>query len=210
MLHIVATVFGLIGLSKRGTGPPVLFASGLCNTMPSAGYSQFINHLETVFTVYRYDRWSPLTERSIERVVEEIDAPFDYIGHSSLLPSLFHIGAIRKFVLLDPAALPCAFDRNACRFVSQNVVANKPILVICAEYTSTGLLPFIPDGFDLKVEGGLYITSHTMGHADILNDPYASACHALGIRGHVSRNTLAERSEYRFKTARHIIDFISA
>ena len=43
------------GLTVGGSGPSVLFATGLYNTMPSNAYSKILNKIRENMTVWCYD-----------------------------------------------------------------------------------------------------------------------------------------------------------
>lgn len=201
-------IFGLFGLSYDGLGPPLLFATGLCNCMPSQGYSKFLKILQRDFTVFRYDTARPLIRRDVEMICSEINHPFVYVGHSSLAPSLLRHNSISAIVLLDPASFPKCFDHRARRFISRSIEVEKPVLVINAEYTTSGEFPFIPAGFELNIVDSESQSLIDVGHADILDDQYASACHLIGIRGHSPlKDAHAKRHAYRLEVAENIRRF---
>lgn len=201
----------LFGLSHKGLGPPLFFATGLNNCMPSHGYSQFLSILQRDFTVFCCDTASPLRTRDIDRISSAIDRPFLYVGHSSLVPSILSHESVCDAVLLDPASLPTHFDPSTRRFVPRAIDVEKPVMVINAEYTTNGAFPFIPVGFELKIPRGAAQTIVNVGHADILDDQYASACHLMGIRGHSPlKNARAKRNEYRLDVADRIRRFRAA
>ena len=176
----------MLPLSVSGNGPVVIFSTGLCNLMPSLGYSNFLGLLQQDLQVVCYDAPVALDRRNLERIAKEISPhrPIGYVGHSSLLPSLFETDVIGSRVLLDPAALPQKYDINKRSFVPQKTFSSCPTLIINAEYTSTAPVPFIPPEFSLVVHGDTVSKKEIqVGHADILDDWYASACHRIGIRG---------------------------
>ena len=84
MLRRVATLI-LIGaasslktpigtVSSRGTGPPVLFTSGLYNVMPSWAYSSLLKQLERNMTLFRYDSGRVLGAEDVEVISDAIGA----------------------------------------------------------------------------------------------------------------------------------------
>ncbi len=200
------------GITIRGSGPTVFFATGLNNCMPSAGYSKLIGLLSHNLTVVTWDGQLFLDRTSLERLIRTVspDRRVSYIGHSSLLPSLLNAEGIDKFVLLDPAAIPREFDRSARRFLPRTVsVAPREAFVLKAEYTSRTARPFIPAGFELDVKKGTTLEIPDVGHADILDDVYASACHRIGIRGSAPlRRAIKVRARYRDNLADKITSFV--
>ena len=179
--------------------------------MPSSGYSQFLQYLEDDFTVFRYDAFAILDNRTLRHLSDAVfnGEPFGYIGHSSLLPSLITTDAINGAVLLDPSAFPRSFDAESRKWQSQTVTPSCPVLVCDAEYTRCSDMPFVPSGFNLVVKGAEIHRFSGVGHADILNDNYADACSRLGIRGCkpscIARET---RQRYRQQVARRVIQFL--
>lgn len=196
-----------IKVTSQGCGPPVLFATGLRNLMPSTGYSQFLNILAQDMKVIHY-RQGPLDENIMEYISNYYVGgdKVSYIGHSSLSPSIMQSNLIDRAVLLDPSATPSGFDINLQRWTAQRIRPSCDVLVIDAEYT---LQTFVPDGFNLIVSGASRQTSFGVGHADILDDFYAETCHQLGIRGCSFRsNARTIRSRYRKDVADQAIRFL--
>lgn len=198
----------LRGLSRRGAGPAVFFATGLSNTMPAGGYSQFLSLLAKNFTVYTYDAPRALDAPTFRRVAREA-GPLAYVGHSSLQIGLLHVADVRRFVLLDPSAFPIAFDARAREFVTRTCTCAAPVLTLHAEYARRGRAPFIPRGFGLDVDGCHEREFAAVGHADILDDAAAATCNRLGIRGcRPASEAAAVRNTYRRAVAEHVAAFL--
>ena len=172
------------GLSVAGRGVDVLFASGLCNTMPSTAYSRFLSNMQRHMRVWCYDAGRPLDADTLSDIADAIGAEsIGYVGHSSLVPSILQSPRLSRIVLLDPAALPCGVDVPSRRLVSRRLRVDKPVCVLNAEYTSGGGDRFVPDGFDLQIDEVAPTIHKGVGHADVLDDFAADSCRRLGIRG---------------------------
>ena len=208
----MSLVVGLFanGISLRGSGAPIIFATGLCNVMPSGGYSSLLNLLEKNFSVLTCDSWSALGPKRLREISDTYFAgeKFGYIGHSSLVPSLLSFELIDRVILLDPAWFPMGFDLQKMRFVSRSIHLSKPILVIKAGYSSKAQVPFIPKGFDLKVVNADTVVFDEVGHADLLDDAFASICHWMGIQGTAPLWTArVTRRQYRKDVVNQAIHF---
>ena len=200
-------------IAVRGSGPPVFFATGLNNCMPSTGYSQIISLLSRHLTVITMDGQLFLDEPQLKHALLSTLSPgarASYVGHSSLLPSLLQCELVDKFVFLDPATVPQAYDFSNRRFIPRKLsVSPRKALTLNAEYTSRSARPFIPPGFRPGVNGSEIAELSRVGHADLLDDMYASACHRMGIRGNAPLRRAREvRAAYREELANMITSFV--
>lgn len=198
-------------ISITGSGPPVLFATGLCNTMPSLGYSSFIKLLEQKLTIVTCDTGTILTPRKVRQISNDYfeDNPLGYIGHSSLLPSLLNTKDINRVVLLDPSCFPIAFNNKKKQFISKSIKLKTPVLIIDAEYASKSDFPFIPKGFQLEIDNAFKHEYTGVGHADILDDFYATTCNYIGIKGTPIKTSQLVRNKYRVHVAKQAQDFFN-
>jgi hypothetical protein len=196
-LFLSSVVLRMAALSRYSSGPRLFLATGLSNTMPSAGYSQFISLLARNLIVYRYDS-PPAPMRCIAQVTQTTA----YVGHSSIDLAILSLGIIRSFVLLDPASFPSAFDFWRREFVPQSTRADRPLY---AEYAHRSRRPFIPRSFGPDMGQGHSDEFAGVGHVDILNETSATACHLLGIRGlQPSSSASTIRRAYRASVSRRI------
>lgn len=208
MLIVVSYCMSMIGISSRGSGPSVFFASGLCNVMPSSGYSDFLKRLEGSLTIIRDDSARPLSSERLTAIAQKVNvSSFGYVGHSSLAPSLFDCNVISRYVLLDPASFPIGFDLSERVFVSRSVSPFRPVRIMNAALTREGTRPFVPKGFDLRVEDVVPTRFEHTGHADVLDDVIANFCHLGGMEGDQSATN---RASYREQLARMTIEFMLA
>ena len=197
-----------IQVTWQGCGPPVVFATGLRNLMPSAGYTQLLTILGHDMKIIHYEQG--LLDDTILQYISNTHANGDqigYIGHSSLSPSILKSKLINRAVLLDPSAIPSGYDIRRQKWTAQQIRPSCDVLVIEAEYTKR---TFIPDGFNLNISGASRHMSFGVGHADILDDFYANMCHMVGIRGCSFRsNARITRALYRRDVADRAIRFIT-
>lgn len=197
------------GLIARGSGPVVLLATGLCNTMPSAGYTQLIAALAPHVTVVTDDGSFALRPRRVREVARALGvASLGYIGHSSFVPSLLECDAISAFVLLDPAVIPtCSVARR--NLSRRTLRAPAPTRIWRAEYTRAAARPFVPAPFVPHIRGARVRECAGVGHADLLDDAAADACRLLGIAG-VDDDRRTVRRAYRHALARDASQFLVA
>jgi hypothetical protein len=209
ILFMSSVALRMAALSRYGSGPRLFLATGLSNTMPSAGYSQFISLLAQNFTVYCYDSPQALDAHTMRRIAQ-LTQTTAYVGHSSLDPAILSLNILRSFVLLDPAAFPSGFDLKRREFVPQSAHVNRPVLTLDAEYAHRSRRPFIPRGFGLNVGQSHSEEFAGVGHADILDDTSATACHLIGIRGCQPLSTASiTRRAYRASVSRRISRFLN-
>lgn len=194
------------GLKSVGSGPSVLFATGLFNTMPSSSYSCLIEALRGDLTVWSYDAAGPLNARALARIADVAgEDAMGYAGHSSFVPGLLGCDRISRAALLDPATLPGAFDPDASRLIPRRLHVSKPVIVLDAAYTRNARVPFVPPSFVPRIAGADRRRFARVGHADALDDAAAEACRRLlGIRGARDART---RAAYRSALARELIRF---
>jgi len=198
------------GLTVAGSGPSVLFATGLYNTMPSTAYSDILRILRRNLTVWCYDTQRPLDAISLKRISKYTGIEnFGYIGHSSFSSTLFDSNEINQFVLLDPAIFPSGFNPTTKKMIKNDYVITKPMILLHAEYTYASPIPFIPQAFRPSIKNVDAQYFDKVGHADILDDPFADICHSIGIRGHTPQHSSKiTRALYREKLSQKITDFL--
>ena len=173
-------------LTVRGSGPPVLFTSGLYNIMPRWAYSSFLRQLESEdLTVVRLERSGVVEAVDVANVADALGvSELGLITHSSLSPSLLESDRIRRFALLDPVSLPDGVDLATQRLRSTIKSVQRPALVLRAEYAFSSQVPFIPPGFELGILDAETHVFDGMGHSDVLDDMWADLADRMGIRGH--------------------------
>ena len=176
--------------------------------MPSTGYTQLLTILAQDMKIIHYKQG--LIDTAVLQYISNTYANGDqigYIGHSSLSPSIVESKLINRAVLLDPSAIPSGYDIGRQKWTAQQIRPSCDVLVINAEYTEGS---FIPDGFNLNISGAARHMSFGVGHADILDDFYASMCHLVGIRGCSFRsNARSVRALYRRDVADRAIRFFT-
>jgi hypothetical protein len=90
-----------------GTGPPLLFSSGLFGTMPKFLYNSFLNNLAKNNTIFYLDDYDPIKVKDINEVITVIGSnEINYLGHSSFNKNILEIDKLRRIILLDPIIVP--------------------------------------------------------------------------------------------------------
>lgn len=159
-------------ISISGNGPPVLFSSGLFDTMPNFLYSNFLNNLKKNFTIISINNNFPIYKSSqIEDITDTLGVDkISYISHSSFFPNILDTERINKGIFLDPIIIPGIGNRN----IGNCIIDNKfPVLVIKAEKLYKGNVR-LPDIQSPIFEGELNEEFYeSVGHPDILDDIWA-------------------------------------
>jgi len=76
-------------VSLVGSGPPVVFSSGLFNTMPRQLYNNFIDKLKNNVTIVSINDFTPLTKNDIYDIANSLNVDsVSYISHSSFNPEV--------------------------------------------------------------------------------------------------------------------------
>ena len=162
--------------SFQGNGPPLVFSTGLFNTMPSFLYQSLFRELSQNFTIVT-------TRETIgKNTIEEIAARLsvDKVGlfiHSSFDPDVLNSPFLKKAVLCDPITIP-KFDFEY-GFKSADINATCDVLVVRAmkAYEPAGNANTIPDlNTPILTSDNSSIVLESIdgvGHPDILDDFWA-------------------------------------
>lgn len=213
-------------VSLVGTGPPVIFSSGLFSTMPRALYNDFIGNLKKNVTIVSVDNFSPLSKRDIDDIVDGLNVnSISYISHSSFQADILESDKINKAVLIDPICLP-KVDIGALNSVDINPVnidVKFPVMIFKAEKLYEGDKT-LPEWQDPQING-IVCTEvvDNVGHPDLLDDTWADIAKSLGFWGtaegekvdfkdwkFIKNNNLKEiRKNYRDYVADQALDFIN-
>lgn len=213
-------------LSLVGTGPPVIFSSGLFNTMPRFLYNDLVNKLKHNVTVVTITDFSPLTKSDVNDIANSLNVnQVSYISHSSFNPEVLESDKINKAILVDPICLP---QVNVGTF-SQidvdrvNIDVKFPVMIFKAEKLYEGVKT-LPEWQDPEINGIVYSeTVENVGHPDLLDDAWAEVAKTLGFwdTAHgdkmdfkdwkfIKNNNVKEiRKNYRDYVAEKTLDFIN-
>lgn len=158
----------------RGTGPPVLFSSGLYGTMPHWAYSSFLNKVRKRLSIVHVDGVVGAAE--LEDLADALGVrTMGAIVHSAVRRDLIASPRLCRAVLLDPVAVPWPFASNQ---------SATPALVVRAERSYNARVPFVPPPLALEPpEGAVTVFQPGVGHSDILDDMWADLADRIGIRG---------------------------
>ena len=173
-------------LSLVGTGPPVIFSSGLFNTMPRFLYNDLVNKLKQNVTVVTITDFSPLTKRDINDIANTLNVnQVSYISHSSFNPEILESDKINKAILVDPICLP---QVNVGTF-SQidvdrvNIDVKFPVMIFKAEKLYEG--DIVECSWKKNTNVFIYKNCYFMYKSLYNNNPVAR-------RGHIIRKNMYE------------------
>lgn len=192
-------------VSLFGTGPPVVFSSGLFGMMPRRIYTRLFDAMVKNVTLVVLNDASPVTADTVEDVADALRVDqVGFFSHSSIDLSILESERVRCAVLCDPVAVPrveLGGLAPAFAFKAPRVQQPVPVLVIRAAkaYDEADvpipdyLAPEFPDGASVQT------TYPDVGHADLLDDPWADiGARALPwMRGVVAAPTTFDRWTYR-------------
>lgn len=212
-------------VSLVGTGPPVIFSSGLFNTMPRQLYNEFINNLKEKVTIVSINDFTPLTKNDIFDIADGLNVnTVSYISHSSFNPEVLESNRINKAMLIDPICLPKVnLDSFTQVDVDRVTIEPKfPVKIFKAEklYDS---LKSLPSWQDPNITGTVSISIiPNVGHPDLLDDVWAEIAKKIGFwdtaQGnimefkewkYIKNNNIKDiRKQYRDLVSKECIDFI--
>ena len=209
-------------VSLHGSGPPVLFSSGLFGLMPRRLYTKLFREMRNDLTLVVLDDARPVTEDVLAAVTQALAVDrVGFFSHSSIDTAILDSPLVERAVLCDPVVLPTVSMEG----LSAPVVSGAPSLVLRAgtayDASRTQIPEFITPQF---VNGAEVKTYENVGHADVLDDTWAD----LGPRvlpwmagasaervpfaewtGSTRKGDLAStRAEYRAWIARHVASFL--
>lgn len=187
-------------ISLVGTGPPVVFSSGLFNTMPRQLYNNLIDQLKDNVTIVSINDFTPLSKNDINDIVTALNVDsVSYISHSSFNPDVLESNKINKAVLIDPICIPKVNlgGFNQLDVNKVNISPNFPVMVIKAEklYDSVKSLP---EWQDPHINGIVYSEIvPNVGHPDILDDIWADVAKQIGLWD-TAQGTVVDFKEWKF------------
>tara|TARA_R110002012_G_scaffold140905_1_gene298613 strand:+ start:4 stop:843 length:840 start_codon:yes stop_codon:yes gene_type:complete len=171
-------------LSLVGSGPPVVFSSGLFGTMPRELYGEFISNLKKNVTILSINNVEPISKKDITDIADSIGVDsVSYISHSSFNPEVLESDRINKAILIDPICLPkLNIDGiNSVDITAVDINVDYPIKIFKAEklYTAETSLPIWQNPTINGVVVDEIISG--VGHPDILDDLWADVAKKLGL-----------------------------
>ena len=163
----------------QGTGPPVVFSTGLYGTMPTFLYNDLFSRMTKNVTLVRVDQ-ALVSETALEGVVRALGV--DKVGlmaHSSFDVSILASSALRSAVLCDPVAFPAVAMPSMFatpELASPAVELAVPVLSIRAEQSYDPARAPVPEFLKPNpADASLWkeVTIPGVGHADVLDDVWA-------------------------------------
>ena len=210
-------------VSLYGSGPPVVFSSGLFNSMPSWLYTEMFDHMKRNVTLVVAPPF--LNDKRIDEIADALGAEsVGFFSHSSINPSVLTSTRLSRAVLCDPITLP---ELTPAGMTSSVIQSSCPILVLRAGKAYHNLEIPIPEINSPIIEGDCtYKTIDDVGHPDILDDKWANMAEQTNLWPTVSNIKIPfhewklqpkgkdevfqklARSKYRKQVAEHAINFL--
>lgn len=163
-------------VSLYGSGPPVLFSSGLFGVMPRRLYTSLFAHLTKEFTLAVPEDVGPVTAATVAAVADALAVDkIALLSHSSFDHNILESTRVQTAVLCDPVVLP-NLDWMQGGLVAPRTSPTFPIRVLRAELAYDIDTPGIPDMISPSFDEGVDVTMRTfegIGHADLLDDVWA-------------------------------------
>lgn len=159
-------------ISLYGSGPPVLFSSGLFGTMPRRIYSDLFKLLTRNVTMVVLDSPSPVTARTVADVTATLAVDrVGFLSHSSLDSNILASAHISSAVLCDPVVLPPLTSVMAG--TSPQFAPAFDVLAVQAQLAYDADRPGIPAFISPSCPHATVVRVPDVGHADLLDDMWA-------------------------------------
>lgn len=158
-------------VSLHGTGPPVVFSSGLFGTMPRRIYTQLFRLLRDDVTLVVLEDVAPVTGPAIDAIADALAVEdVALLSHSSVNVGVLRSDRVRAAVMCDPVVLPVLDVARGGLVPPDDATPRFPTRVLRAAkaYETNG----IPEMVSPRLEGDTR-TFDGMGHADLLDDAWA-------------------------------------
>ena len=211
MLSIFIVIIGLFNptmnvksgktITIKGSGPPVLFSTGLFGTMPQFFYGNIINSLKQNFSIIEINGFNPIVKQDIYDIVDGLSvSSIGYISHSSFNPDVLETSKINSAVLIDPICIP---SLSPTGFNTRDIYVEYPVQIFYAEKLLDTDAP-LPDWQRPNFYGD--ITTEIVkdvGHPDILDNFWADIAKGLNLWG-TAENELVDFNEWKLKNTNSI------
>lgn len=155
-------------ISTFGRGPPCMFSSGLFGLMPRRLYTDLFSELMPHVTLVVLNDLSPVTRDTVEEVAETLAVEtIAFLSHSAFDGSVLSSPVLHGAVLCDPVILPSP----TLPFARAPLPIVQPLVLRAGRaYEGSGGMP----DFLFPEVGSTTVTYDDMGHADVLDDRWAS------------------------------------
>lgn len=187
MIHLLCIGFVMQKVSLQdgtklqvvGSGPPVLFSSGLYGLMPSNFYNKVTKKLQKEFTLVLPTGGSVIKSKYVNEVVDLLNVEkIGFMSHSSLDTSILENPLVHKAVTIDPVSLPSTSPSD---FLQKKQIEPSMSVLLVKTGLSQTKLPF--KGFDVQINAERVLEFPKIGHTDILDDFWADIADDLGVKG---------------------------
>jgi hypothetical protein len=176
-------------IALHGTGPPVVFSSGLFGLMPQRIYTKLFREMEDRVTLVVLRDPAPVTRDVVEEIADTLAVDkVGFFAHSSFDAQILDSSRLGAAVLCDPVTLPrlelplADLDLRAAFRSSSVEGGDAGVLLIRAglAYEEGASSPPIPEYLAPRVDAAraTEVTLDGVGHADLLDDTWAD----LGAR----------------------------
>lgn len=163
-------------ITLHGSGPPVLFSSGLFGTMPRRLYTSLFSELGKDITLVVPEDVTPVTAATVDAVADALAVDrIALLSHSSIDSNILNSPRIKAAVLCDPVVVP-NLDWMQGGLVPPVSSPSYPIRVLRAELAYDGESPGIPNMISPSFDESVDVSERTfggVGHADLLDDTWA-------------------------------------
>ena len=182
-------------VSLYGSGPPVVFSSGLFNSMPSWLYTEMFDNMKRNVTLVVAPPF--LNDKRIDDIADALGAEsVGFFSHSSINPSVLTSTRLSRAVLCDPITLP---ELTPAGMSSSVIQSSCPILILRAGKAYDDTEISIPEINSPVIEGDCtYSTIDGVGHPDILDDKWATMAEQTNLWPTVS-NTKSPFHEWKLQ-----------
>tara|TARA_B100000482_G_scaffold189122_2_gene170072 strand:- start:1397 stop:2068 length:672 start_codon:yes stop_codon:yes gene_type:complete len=165
----------------RGTGPPIVFSSGLYGICPHQAYSKIGNLLSKNLTIINVE--GGIKFMSVEDVESVADAlkveKVGFFAHSSFDPDILKSSRVTKAVLCDPIGTPKL--SNIMNFKFQPYVETDiKTLQVKAKQLYEGKFE-LPTLNQWEIEGDVTTVYMDSGHVDLMDDSWVWIADNIGF-----------------------------
>jgi hypothetical protein len=164
-----------------GSGPPIVFSSGLYGICPHQAYSNVANLLSKNLTVVHVEGGVKfMSVDDIESVADALNVDkLGFFSHSSFDPDILESTRVKKAVLCDPIGTPKLSSILNFKF-QPHVKTDIQVLQIKAEKLYNGKFE-LPTWNQWNIEGDVKSIFIDSGHVDLMDDSWVSIAKKIGF-----------------------------
>lgn len=190
----------------RGSGPPVVFSSGLYGICPHQAYNSLGKLLSENLTMVHVEGGMKfMTVEDVENVADALQVDqVGFFSHSSFDPDILESNRVRKAVLCDPIGVPRISDLVQHKSLQPYVDTNVQVLEVRAEklYNGKFELPLLNQW---NIQGDVKTIFMDSGHVDLMDDFWVWIAKKLGFWEMLSPPASSfENFEFKSKNIKNI------